>query len=252
MESMPTPFQHLVYAQALLDDPTPLGARLRAQPGVFLLGNTAGDVQAVSGQPRPETHFYVFPPREEQRASAVMLTMHPELADARALTPERAVFVAGYIAHLIWDEVWAWEVYIPCYLESGMWEERLTRVVHHNAVRVLLDRRAEQALLTLPTLTAALRAAKPVGWLPFVADAALARWRDWLVEQLEQPGQKATAQVFAERMGVPIELLEAQVREVTAAANSDDPWMRQLWAAIARYEARGYEETYAAVKTYFK
>lgn len=257
MELMPTPFQHLVYAKSLLEDPTlpaALSGRLQAQAGAFLLGNTAGDVQVVSGQPRPETHFYAFPPRGRPRAWQAMVQAYPELADPDTLAPDRAAFVAGYSAHLIWDEVWAWEVYIPSYLESGVWEGRLARSVHHNALRVLLDRRAAAELATWSPLVPALQAVEPVGWLPFVAEGALRRWRDWLTEQLVDPERGATAQVFAERMGVSVAALEDKVREVAASAGraDADPWTVQLWEAIARYEQRGRAESRAAIAAYFE
>jgi hypothetical protein len=58
---MPTPFQHLVYAQGILHDPglpSELKACLEDHLCTFFLGNTAADVQTLTGQPRVETHFY--------------------------------------------------------------------------------------------------------------------------------------------------------------------------------------------------
>ncbi len=250
---MPTPFQHLAYAKALLGDPAlpeVVRERLWAQRGDFLLGNTAGDVQAVSGQPRPETHFYVFPPRGRPRAWRAMLEQYPALTARDALSPAQIAFVSGYIAHLIWDEVWAWEVFIPCYIESGIWETPLERNMHHNARRVLLDREAQRELRAWPPLVPALRASNPADWLPFVSDVALRQWRDWLVEQLASRATGETAAVFAARMGVPVAELEALAEQV--AAGRDDLLLADFDGALARYTARGHAESREAIICYWQ
>ena len=65
----------------------------------------------------------------------------------------------------------------------------------------------------------ALQQAVPQGWLPFVDDKDLTDWRDWLLEQL-RPGQHIqTAEVFAQRMGITADEMEAlkDAAEVTWA-----------------------------------
>ena len=68
---MPTPIQHLAIAEQLLRDSTLPGAirdRLLEQRGAFLFGNTAPDVQTVSGQLRETTHFFDIPLRSNEPA----------------------------------------------------------------------------------------------------------------------------------------------------------------------------------------
>lgn len=242
---MPTPFQHLTYAWTMLRHPQ-LPEPLRAHPGAFALGHTAADVQSVSGQARHETHFYIFPPTGHPRAHEALLERYPALRSPARLTPDHAAFLAGYLAHLAWDEVWAWEVYIPCYLETGIWRDRLQRALHHNALRVRLDRAAQAQLAAWPELPDLLALVEPHGWLPFVEDDALRRWRDWLVEQLRHPAQVQTAQVFAARMGVTVDELEALValqesgRDAHAAAC--------VAPAVARYEQQAFEDALRVVR----
>ncbi len=121
---MPTPFQHLHYAQqssSLRDFLHKLRDRLEAESGAFLLGNTAGDVQTITGQRRVETHFYSLSDLHRGPAGDRLLTAYPSLADPWSLSPAQAAFVSGYLVHLVWDEIWADDVFIPLYRDSAIW-----------------------------------------------------------------------------------------------------------------------------------
>jgi len=207
---MPTPVNHLVMAEELME-----GGRLvpsvrsilEGERGPFLLGHTAPDVQTVSGQPRRETHFYTIPPSGDVPAYRALLEAHPELADAGRLGPARAAFIAGYLAHLLADEMWWRGVFHPFFGPQAGWGSWRERLFLHNVLRTYLDR-VDQARLD-DSVGRVLAEAEPEGWLPFVRDEDLRGWRDLLVEQL-QPGRRIrTAEVFAARMHLPAEAVEA-------------------------------------------
>ncbi len=250
---MPTPFQHLIYAKAVLEAPTlpeALHASLNGIAGAFLLGNTAADVQTLTGQRRVETHFYEIPPAATPRAWEALLRAYPKLSDPERLPREQAAFVSGYLLHLVWDERWAWDVFGPFYLYSATWSDYHTFSVHHNALRVLMDREAEKALQAAPEILGQLRQASPNGWLPFVPDGALAQWRDWIIAQLEEPATVQTAQVFAERMRIAPEALEAVVQAI--AAGTYTPAIPGLQEGVAGFEARAMEEGLTVLKRYWE
>ena len=148
-----------------------------AARGAFLLGSTAADVRAITGQHRSETHFYRLGVLDAPTADEALLADYPSLADPRALPGPQAAFVSGYLVHLAYDERWAEDLFLPLYWNGPDWPDRLTFAVHHNALRVVLDRRAFDRILGTPEAVEALRgtepAAEPEGWLPFVADAVL-------------------------------------------------------------------------------
>ncbi len=250
---MPTPFQHLVYAQALLTDPAlPVSARenLSRESHAYYLGNTAADVQAITGQRRCETHFYHLVDLATVRPYVALLTAWPHLADPYRLTPAQAAFISGYLAHLIWDEFWAREVFIPFYMDKERWIDQLDCNIHHNALRVRLDQEAEVALRARRSPARLIQAAAPEHWLPFVTDAALCRWRDWLVAQLLDPAKVETAQVFAERMDIPVEQLQAMIPIVGGA---DDPApVSGLHDALMRFEQRSLAESVNVLSRYWE
>ncbi|MBN1262266.1 MAG: zinc dependent phospholipase C family protein [Anaerolineae bacterium] len=249
---MPTPFQHLTYAHRLFDDPLlpwEIRRALRREAGAFYLGNTAADVQSITGQRRQETHFYTIPPAFHPRAGEVMLAAHPALADPYRLEPEHAAFVSGYLMHLVWDEVWAWRVFCPLFLNSPRWPDRLTLHLHHNALRVSLDREAEVAVRRLPEIPESLRHTVPNGWLPFAPDGALVRWQRWILAQLDDPATVQTAEVFARRMGVPVARLETVVDTVRNWDNQ--PESRALHDALHCFEVEARLDTARVLRVYW-
>lgn len=212
-DPMPTPVNHLLMAREVLEQGkliVPAQRVLQAQYGAFLLGHTAPDVQTVSGQRREETHFYTLPPNTTTPAVQALLDAHPSLAHAEFLEPPHAAFMAGYLAHLLADELWWREIFHPFFGPNAEWDSWEERLFLHNVLRTWLD---EQDQARLNGREAELLArVEPRGWLPFIQDEALRAWRDELVEQLRPGHRIRTAEVFAERMGVPAEALEKAAR----------------------------------------
>lgn len=208
---MPTPIMHLALAEEILrgDDLSSAIRRLLIrQRGPFLLGNTAPDVQTISGQARVETHFYTIPRTTDRPACDALFAAHPHLAHAESLPPPQAAFVAGYLAHLVLDELWLSDVFQRHFLgDWGPWRERSFL---HNVLRTWMDARAQRRLNG--SVDIALQQTAPQGWLPFVGDEHLRAWRDWLVEQLGPGHSVQTAEVFARRMDVPVAEIEEMLR----------------------------------------
>jgi hypothetical protein len=199
---MPTPFTHLAAAGEILSHPElPPAARsaLAAELPAFLLGNIAPDVQTVSGQPRDATHFFPVPLNGALPGARVLLDRHPVLAQASALPPAQAAFLAGYLAHLVYDQLWIAQIFEPVFGPAQSWASFRERLYLHNVLRAHLD--GQDLARLLPATAARLKAAEPSAWLPFEADPHLRTWRDLVAEQLG-PGAGRTVEVFAERMRV--------------------------------------------------
>lgn len=253
---MPTPFEHLIYADLVLNHPglpKQLREFLHREIGPFLLGTTAADIQSITGQGRVETHFYRLSEGRDGSPADKMIRLYQELAHPEELPPARAAFITGYLVHLAWDEIWAWDIFVPFYRDGEQWPDRAnSRVrsffVHHNAMRVWLDRKAYAGLRDNAAIPGLLRETVSDHWLPFAPDWALAQWRDWLVEQLEDPSLIQTAEVFAERLHVPVPRLEAIVAEMT---DGDYATVPGIEAALASYEAAALTESLQTVLRYW-
>lgn len=204
---MPTPFTHLATVAEILDDPGLAGpprAALAAELPAFMLGNIAPDVQTISGQTREATHFFPVPLDAGPPAPQRLLAHHPSLAWPRDLSPAQRAFLAGYLAHLVLDQLWVAEIFEPVFGPDQPWANFRERLYLHNVLRAHWDA-ADLARLK-PDTDERLRAAAPHGWLPFVADPHLRTWRDLVADQLG-PGAGRTVEVFAERMNADPQVL---------------------------------------------
>ncbi len=172
-------------------------AHLIEHKAAFLFGNTAPDVQTISGQPREATHFFNVPLDSDRPAHRILFDAHPGLGRPERLPPAHAAFMAGYIAHLWLDVMWIRDIFQPIFGPDAGWSTFRDRLFLHNVLRAWCDRR-DQARIA-PGTGAVLSAAVPDHWLPFTGDAHLRRWRDILVEQFAPGATIRTVQVFAER-----------------------------------------------------
>jgi hypothetical protein len=216
---LPTPIEHLVIAEKILTSPAfsqALQVRLDDNEnvrGAFFFGHIAPDVQVASRQPRETSHFFTLPLTNRRLAYERMLAAHPSLAQPSDLPAAQAAFLVGYIAHLLLDELWVREVFSPVFGPGQTWEEWRERLLLHNVLRAWLDRRNQPRLRS--GIGHLLRQVQPDGWLPFVADADLCRWRDLVADQLEPDAAIRTVEIFANRARIPdaefLALLEPDV-----------------------------------------
>jgi hypothetical protein len=225
---MPTPFMHLVLADAMLADsrlPAPVLPLLQDQLPAFRLGHTAPDAQTVSGQPREATHFFTVPMVDRRPAHEKMFGLHPELARPDRLPPAQAAFLSGYICHLALDQLWIGQIFEPVFGIGAHWADFRDRLYLHNILRTHLDQ------VDLPQLQggvgASLAAASPTHWLPFILDGALVGWRDLLAEQLLPGAAIQTVEIFARRMN-------RDPKELAALLDSPEELDRLIFSRLPR------------------
>jgi hypothetical protein len=240
---------HLALAEKILSGqelPPAVRAWLHDHRGAFLLGQTAPDVKTVSQQARQETHFYTLPRTNTQPAHEELFEAYPELAQAHPLPPDQAGFIAGYIAHLLVDEIWLDQIFLRYFAEGP--EEWRVRAFRHNVLRTWLDERDRELLGD--DVGRALQEVEPEGWLPFVSDDNLRAWRDWLVEQLRPGHPTQTAAVFARRLGVEQAEMEAVLRSPT---RMEGEIFRHIPRNVLRaFHESSYTESTALIDRYLK
>ena len=213
-QHVPTPFYHLVLAETVLahpELPTNVAHILQAEQAAFLLGNIAPDACSVAGIARQRTHFFRVPMIRRRPAHLRLLAKHPDLARAQQLPPAQAAFLAGYLAHVWLDQAWIAGIFEPVFglaVHRGTFEQRL---LEHNLLRAYLDRQDQERLVE--GLGSRLAMAEPKGWLPFLDDGILHRWRDRLVAQLMPGGRMLTTEVFAARHQMPESEFAARLAE---------------------------------------
>jgi len=245
---MPTPVMHLALAEEILDGsalPPAVRRLLIQQRGPFLLGHTVPDVQTISRQGREETHFYTIPRSTDRPAYETFFAAYPRLSHPETLPQAQAAFIAGYVAHLLLDELWLNDIFLR-YFMGQEWASLHERLFLHNVLRTWMDTRDQQRLDG--SVAAALREVEPRGWLPFVSDEHLRVWRDWLAEQLDPAHSVETAQVFAQRMGVAV----AEVEQVLGSPQQMEGriFCHVPQAALHSFHDAGYEQSVALIGQY--
>jgi hypothetical protein len=201
---MPTPFYHLSLAEELLTHPSlpePIRQLLQKRRCEFMFGNTAPDVQVVSGQSRLETHFFNLPILADDRPAWEGLFIEfPQLAVFGKLPVAQVAFLAGYVCHIQADWLWQIDIFGPFFGPRCTWETFRQRLYYHNVLRAYLDM---QILSELPKgMDVCLNQVEPNSWLPFVANRYLVEWRDWLYPQLQPGAAIQTVEVFSSRQGI--------------------------------------------------
>jgi hypothetical protein len=230
---VPTPFYHISLAEELLAHPA-LAAETRLflakQRSEFLFGNTAPDVQVVSGQPRVSTHFFDLPLQpDEQPAWEKFLIANARLAYPGELPAGQAAFVAGYLCHLQADIFWIKEIFLPVFGRRCRWDTFSRLLYLHNVLRAYLDRQIVPEM----TCGAQISGVYPRRWLPFVQDAHLVAWRDYLSGQLCTGSKIQTVEVFAARQGISPE-------EYYSLLNSEERLDEEIFTHLPRQALEDY------------
>ena len=224
IDLMPTPFTHLLTAQRLLDDPClsdSARAFLYAERAAFLLGNIAADARVDSGQTREATHFYAYDePPVSRQTWRVMLERHPSLKTPTS--PAQRAFIAGYVAHLSMDEVWTLDMLAPQFGQRDWGGSSHFRFVMLHILLIHIDERDLRGIEGWQVDT--LREAAPYNWLPFMTDATLRQWRDFIATQLE-PGASETLAVLGGRVGMT-------AGELRAILESPERMHEDLWSNV--------------------
>jgi len=234
---MPTPFYHLSLAEDLLQYaalPDPVRQFLYNSRCVFLFGNTAPDVQVISGQPRQMTHFFNLPIQAgDPPAWEMILSDYPSLADAKQLPELQAIFMAGYLSHLQADWLWVKEIFAPVFGPQCSWGTFSERLYLHNVLRAYLDVHILPKLRTGTDVC--LSQVEPADWLPFVGDHHLIEWRNLLFPQLQPGATSQTVEVFSSRQGISIP-------EFHALLGSEERMQQEVFEHIPLQQVQSYHQ----------
>jgi hypothetical protein len=163
-----------------------------------------------------------------------MLAAHPSLAFASLLTPTHAAFIAGYLSHLIMDEVWLHDIVMPyIFVDDARWGTAHPRFWLYGYLMVYLERQSVGHLQHAAPIL--LSQAEPEGWLPFVHDRFLRAWRDQVADQIVLGGAALVTQYFAEMIGMTME-------ELAAITSSEERMAEEVYPIVPRDRVAGFRQ----------
>jgi hypothetical protein len=112
---------------------------LDAERGNLYLGSTAPDIRVLTRWERQRTHYFDIHNFEEQASVQAFLDANPALADAGDLDPRTTAFVAGYLSHLVTDEMWISAIYRPFFGERSPLGGSLRANIMDRALQFSMD-----------------------------------------------------------------------------------------------------------------
>ena len=151
--------------------------------GYFLLGSTSPDIRVITRRSREEYHFVPLDFHKVGAGIEGMFRSHPGLASAGSHEPATQAFIAGYMTHLVVDEMWITGMYRSYFGNKEVFEDQVVGNVMDRALQLELDRRAwDAAGANRPSLESACDGVE----LDFISRETLHEWRLWVLGTLER------------------------------------------------------------------
>jgi hypothetical protein len=176
---------HLTIARQLALDVATLA--IDEHRGAFYLGATTPDIRALTRWDRERTHFFRLDDFDEQSGVHRLFEQEPALRDARALDPATAVFMAGYISHLVLDEDYICQIYRPLFGERSSLSADTMADVMDKALQWDIERADPEAATAADEIRRALAETAVEMEVNFIGREMLVQWRDISLDVIAQP-----------------------------------------------------------------
>src|SRR3972149_2762060 len=108
---------------------------LDAERGNLYLGATAPDIRVITRWERGRTHFFDLHNFDQQNGVAGLVSAYPRLGQPGRLGPG-----AGYVPHLVMDELWINTIYRPFFGQRSPLGGGLRANIMDRAIQFWLDR----------------------------------------------------------------------------------------------------------------
>ena len=155
---------------------------LEADLGAYFLGSTTPDIRVITRWERARTHFFDLNDFGHQDGVATFFQEHPDLANPRCLDASTRSFVAGYVSHLVMDEIWIEDIYRPFFGQRSPWGGDARANVLDRVLQYELDRRERTKREIMEAVRRELAASALEIQVSFIDAETLHRWRDISVE----------------------------------------------------------------------
>jgi len=160
---------------------------IEADRGVFYLGSTGPDMRILSRADRTSSHYFVLDCLEEQNSVESFFQAHGDLRDAGKLESPTAAFVAGYLTHLVVDEVWITDIYRPFFGPGAALGGDARANVLDRILQYEMDLQRRRDRPAMEEIRAQLVATSLDVHVPFLENELLMRWRDVVADMASRP-----------------------------------------------------------------
>tara|TARA_B100000686_G_scaffold355010_1_gene468990 strand:- start:43337 stop:44083 length:747 start_codon:yes stop_codon:yes gene_type:complete len=151
--------------------------------GYFLLGSTSPDMHVISKENREQYHFSTLSVNKIGTGVEKILIKYPELKNIREQNSETQAFFAGYISHLIADEMWINKIFRPYFGNKSIYNDEIFGLLMDRAVQLDMDKQAwpvlNNSLICIRTASKSLN-------IKFINNNKLIEWREWVTNFLSK------------------------------------------------------------------
>ena len=125
-------------------------AALDDERGNVYLGATAPDIRVITRWERQRTHFFDIHNFDDQHSVDAFFASNPTLSESAGLDGRTQAFIAGYLSHLVVDEMWIGAIYRPFFGERSPLGGTLRANVMDRALQFSMDAdaRSDRDLMT--------------------------------------------------------------------------------------------------------
>ena len=183
-------------------------------PGSYLVGATYPDVHiTVADYGREKTHFVNLDDENSESGTVTMFRIHPRLARREKLDSSTQSFVAGYLSHLVTDEVWIMDIYRPFFGTSSPLSQDPMANVLDRLLQFELDCRERDDRGNMEEIRAQICDWEPKVEVGFIDTVTLKQWRDFVCTAAGREPSLAFFPLFAQRFLLPRQKLDPEQLE---------------------------------------
>jgi hypothetical protein len=221
--------------------------------GNYLVGATLPDVHLIIGVSREETHFFDLEQEAGESGVRLIFKAHPNLAKGSKLDEKTKSLIAGYLSHLIADEVWIRDIYRPFFgssspLGGDPMANMLDRLLQYE-----LDRREREDERKMEGIRALLCDWEPGGGVDFIDASTLAEWREFVSTATTRQPTWDLFPFFARRFLLPrFKVDPEQLEQFLSSMPSKLEWALHYVTPqrLTAFREKAISESVAVVKEY--
>ena len=176
MPNLPTHLSMALRTAAVMADPT-----IDGNLGSFLLGSTSPDIRSMTKWNRDQTHFAPLAIDRVGTGVEGLLRTHPGLADSSRVNDATMVFLSGYFTHLVADETWILEIYLP-FFSNNHYVNRIQSNIWDRALQLDMDRAAGEDPADMEQVHTALDRSESGVEVGFISPETLGQWKERVID----------------------------------------------------------------------
>ena len=228
---------------------------LEEERGNLYLGSTAPDIRVITRWERGRTHFFDLSSFDEQSGVAGPFEAYPRLREPGGLSVATTAFVAGYVTHLVMDELWINTIYRPFFGERSPLSGGVRANIMDRALQFSLDRQKRIDRDLMAHVLNEIAGSDLALDIELIDGETLGRWKEVILEVVDHPPDWERFRYIASRhlRAGGIESPEQFQEFLRSLPDLVDETLRYLGEKRVRdFMARSREESVRVVKEYLQ